>query len=105
MAVNDSEKLETLFNLIREVKPSLGSSPIKLEDSLVEDLGLDSLDTLQLVRKVRRIFGASFDPQAWGANRLQHKYSVRSLLDATDGVQAVERQQVLSSNESSLQQK
>jgi acyl carrier protein len=87
MPVAESEKLETLVNLIREVKPSLGGTPIKLEDSLVEDLGLDSLDILQLARKVRRIFGAGFDPQAWAANRRQHKYSVASLLSPTEATE------------------
>lgn len=87
MPVAESEKLEALVNLIREVKPSLGSTPIKPEDSLVEDLGLDSLDILQLARKVRRIFGAGFDPQAWAANRRRHKYSVGSLLVPTEAAQ------------------
>jgi len=98
MNMDDSEKQETLFNLIREVKPSLKGCPVKLEDSLVDNLGLDSLDIMQLARKVRRIFGDSFDPQAWGANRLEHKYSVASLLYPTGPAPAVERQQALESS-------
>src|SRR2546423_24747 len=83
MPVNQSEKLKALVDLIREVKPSVGDSTIKLDDSLVEDLGLDSLDIMQLARKVRRVLGPEFNPQAWAANHREHNYSVRSLVDAT----------------------
>jgi acyl carrier protein len=102
MPVNESDNLKTLLNLIKEVKPSLGSSAIKLEDSLVENLGLDSLDIMQLARKVRRNVGATFDPQAWAANHEAHKYSVRSLLDAMAGAPAVEGKKGLSSDQQNL---
>jgi acyl carrier protein len=89
MPEEKSDKLQMLTELIKEVKPSLGNTIIKLGDSLVEDLGLDSLDITQLARKVRRIFSADFDPQAWVANRSAHKFSVSSLLEAaTAGLEA-----------------
>lgn len=86
MAFNNSEKFDKLVGIIREVKPSLVDRTIGLEDSLVEQLGLDSLDITQLARKVRRVFGGNIEPQAWAANHQEHKYSVKSLLDAAVGV-------------------
>lgn len=80
--VANNEELEKLVEIIREVKPSLVGQPVRLEDLLVENLALDSLDITQLARKVRRVFGNSFDPQGWAALHEQHKYSVKSLLDA-----------------------
>lgn len=88
MSVNGGEDLEKLVGIIREVKPSLGSRPVHLEDSLVDNLGLDSLDITQLARKVRRAFGNGFDPQGWAGRHLEHKYSVKSLLDAAVQVPA-----------------
>src|SRR3954470_2864850 len=82
MAVAEFANLDTLVNLIRAVKPSLADSPIHLDDSLVDTLGLDSLDIMQLARKARRTFGPGFDAQAWAANNAAHRYLVRSLLDA-----------------------
>jgi acyl carrier protein len=82
MQTNQSQNLEILTDLIRDVKPSLADSKIGPDDSLVENLGLDSLDVVQLARKLRRIIGASFDPQLWTTNHLIHKYSVSSLLEA-----------------------
>ena len=85
MPVDGSDNLRMLVNLIKEVKPSLGDSAIKTEDSLVENLGLDSLDIMQLARKVRRSIGPAFDPQTWVASHEAHKYSVQSLLNAMAG--------------------
>jgi acyl carrier protein len=90
MPVTENQHLETLLNLIRDVKPSLVSTPIKLDDSLVENLGLDSLDITQLARKARRVFGHPFDPQAWVAGHGEHNYSVKSLLQATGVAVALE---------------
>jgi len=91
MPAQGDTKVAVLDRLIREVKPSLGDTPIRAEDSLVEQLGLDSLDTMQLARKVRRTFGPVFDPQAWAANHPTHHYSVTSLLEAIGDAVAVER--------------
>jgi acyl carrier protein len=82
------DHFKLLVSLIRDVKPSLGSTPIKLEDSLVENLGLDSLDIMQLARKIRRNVGPTFDPQVWAANHLIHKYAIKSLVDAMGGAVA-----------------
>ena len=90
MPVTEAQHLEQLLTLIRDVKPSLASSPIRLEDSLVDNLGLDSLDITQLARKVRRVFGPSFDPQAWATGYNQHKLSVGSLQQATGAAVVVE---------------
>ncbi len=102
MPVDESENLRVLVNLIKEVKPSLGDSAIKTEDSLVENLGLDSLDIMQLARKVRRSAGPAFDPQAWAANHEVHKYSVQSLLDAMAGTPAAMAKKGLSSDQKGL---
>ncbi|GLQ87932.1 acyl carrier protein [Dyella flagellata] len=62
--VNDVEQLKSLVALIKEVKPGLDETDINPEDSLVDQLGLDSLDILQLSRKINRQLGA-FDIDAW----------------------------------------
>ncbi|MDB5203948.1 MAG: hypothetical protein JWQ27_3357 [Ferruginibacter sp.] len=77
----NGENFEMLESMIRDVKPSLGETPINLTDSMVENLGLDSLDILQLVRKVRRQY-PGLDSQAWTASQPSHKFSVGSLVDA-----------------------
>jgi len=78
------DHFKLLVSLIRDVKPSLGSIPIKLEDSLVENLGLDSLDIMQLARKIRRVC-PTFDPLAWIEYHQIHKYAIKSLVDAMGG--------------------
>ena len=72
---------ERLLELIREVKPSLRGEPIGLQDCLINDLGLDSLDVLQLSRKVVRTLDGGFDLEAWEEARPDHRRSVQSLLD------------------------
>ena len=79
---SESDNLNTLIGLIRDVKPSLANAPITPDDLLVETLGLDSLDVVQLSRKVRRHTGPWFEPQTWMGHHLEHKYSIRSLLAA-----------------------
>lgn len=82
-SLGQQEKLELLIGLIKEVKPSLVDAVIKPEDTLTETLGLDSLDILQLVRKLRRaIGGAEFDLDSWSANKATHRGSIQSVLDA-----------------------
>src|SRR5882757_404388 len=49
--------LDELVELLRDIKPGLGDTPIEPGQSVVEDLGLDSLDLLQLSRKITRQFG------------------------------------------------
>jgi len=81
MSIDTVDKQQKLFDLIRDVKPSLKDHPISLEDSLVENLGLDSLDIMQLARKIRRVFGNGFDPQQWVAKNREHRYLVGSILE------------------------
>lgn len=57
MDINVSEKFAVLVSLIKEVKPGIGDADIKVEHRLIDDLGLDSLDVLQLVRRVNREIG------------------------------------------------
>jgi acyl carrier protein len=102
MLVNESDNLKTLLALIRDVKPSLGDSEIKLDDSLVETLGLDSLDIMQLARKIRRSVGPVFDPQRWAAGHQAHKFSVRFLLEAMAGAPAGEDIRRLPSDQQTL---
>jgi acyl carrier protein len=81
MSQQQHEKLEILTRLIKEVKPSLAHAAISPLDSLTDTLGLDSLDVLQLVRKIRRATGQDFDLDAWSAEQASHKDSVQSVLD------------------------
>lgn len=56
---------ETLREIVVAVKPSAGSDEIKPTDSLIDDLGLDSLDMLQLQRKVQRAAKVVFVLELW----------------------------------------
>ena len=59
--------IDQLINLIRDVKPSLQGQTLSPEDSLVDDLGLDSLDLLQLGRRIQRAAGVPFVHEDWAA--------------------------------------
>jgi len=87
--VASEDQFKLLVSMIRDVKPSLGRVPIKLEDSLVENLGLDSLDIMQLARKIRRVC-PTFDPLAWTGYHAIHKYAIKSLVDAMGGTGALD---------------
>ncbi|MFI1393346.1 acyl carrier protein [Streptomyces sp. NPDC020681] len=80
MADIAADKFDALVVLIRGVKPSLNDTQIKPEHSIVEDLGLDSLDILQLSRKVNRDLGGSFDLEEWESESDTHHRSVESIL-------------------------
>jgi acyl carrier protein len=84
MSLPITQQFSTLTALIREVKPGLGDLRIEAEHSLVEHLGLDSLDILQLARKVNRQIGG-FDLDAWNAG----KRTVQSILDQVNGATEV----------------
>jgi acyl carrier protein len=75
----------SLIGLIKEVKPSVADIDIRLEDSLTETLGLDSLDVLQLLRKARRVINSKFDQTEWLSNATTHRCTVQSLADALRG--------------------
>jgi acyl carrier protein len=83
MSLPTTQQLSTLTSLIREVKPGLGDLAIEGQHSLVEHLGLDSLDILQLARKVNRQIGA-FDLDSWNAGQR----TVQSILDQVNGAAA-----------------
>jgi acyl carrier protein len=77
-----ADKLVLLIGLIKEVKPSLVDANITPTDTLTESLGLDSLDILQLIRKLRRASGGDLDMDSWTANKAKHRGSIQSILDA-----------------------
>jgi acyl carrier protein len=57
--------LESLRALLVKVKPSLATETIAPGTALVADLGLDSLDLLQLGRHVQRTTGKAFVMDDW----------------------------------------
>lgn len=83
MSTQNIAALNELVKLIYEVKPGLAGAEVRSEDSLVDGLGLDSLDILQLSRKVNRDLGP-FDLEAWTDTADQHGRTVGSVLDAVE---------------------
>ena len=83
MSVQSTAALDELVQLIYEVKPGLAGTEVRSGDSLVDVLGLDSLDILQLSRKVNRDIG-TFDFDEWAENAKQHGRTVGSILDAVE---------------------
>lgn len=80
--VANPEKFHILIELLKDVKLSLVDATINIDDSVTETLGLDSLDILQLARKIRRRLGGEFDVDAWVENNATHGGSVKSILEA-----------------------
>ncbi|MFJ1704275.1 phosphopantetheine-binding protein [Kitasatospora sp. NPDC088346] len=80
MTDTSSSNFEILVELIKDVKPGLGDRVVEPADSVVEELGLDSLDLLQLSRKITRRLGADFDLDAWNEGAEKHNRSVESIL-------------------------
>ncbi len=78
----EQDVFSRLVVIIKEVKPSLADATIKPQDTLTDTLGLDSLDILQLVRKIRRNIGSDFDLDSWSANKAVHRGSLQSIVDA-----------------------
>jgi acyl carrier protein len=72
--------LDALINLIKEVQPSLRDTTITGADSVVDDLAIDSLDLLQLSRRISRDYELDLDLDAWNAGADEHQRSVSSLL-------------------------
>jgi acyl carrier protein len=60
-------EFEKLVSLLQEVKPSLQGRTLAPENSIVDELGLDSLDLLQLGRRIQRASGVSFVQEEWAA--------------------------------------
>jgi acyl carrier protein len=81
--------LEELSRIVYEVKPSLAGQTLTLNDSLPYDLGLDSLDLLQLGRRVQRVSGTSFLAQDWMAAeqaRPGKQFTIDSMLKAVNSL-------------------
>lgn len=77
-------RFETLVALLCQVKPSLVASELSSHDRLIDDLGLDSLDLLQLARKITRQLKDDFDLDTWGERDPVQRATVGSLLDYLD---------------------
>lgn len=75
-------RFDLLVSLIREVKPSLTDVEILPDKSVVDDLGLDSLDLLQLSRRISRQIGQELDLDSWSEGAETHHMSVQSILDS-----------------------
>jgi len=88
MQAHTNGHFDALVELIKDVKPGLADSAIEPDQSVVEDLGLDSLDILQLSRKIRRALDPDFDLDAWNEGARRHRRSVGSLLESIDSVAA-----------------
>lgn len=81
MQPSADHNFSALVELLKEVKPGIGDRDIKPSDSVVDDLGLDSLDILQLSRKITRRIGG-FDLDEWSQQADEHNRSVESLLSS-----------------------
>jgi acyl carrier protein len=82
MTTASSATLDEIIDLIKDVKPGLADQTVEPGQSVVEDLGLDSLDLLQLSRRINRQFGVDFDLDSWNADADQHHRSVDSIVAA-----------------------
>ena len=56
-----------------------------MSDSVIEDLGLDSLDVLQLTRKINRITKNKLDLEAWSTGAATHRSSIQSVIEHIGG--------------------
>ncbi len=76
-----NDPLDVLIDLIKKVQPALKDTTITRDQSVVEDLGLDSLDLVQLARRIGRDMGCDFDLDAWNDDAQVHRRSVGSIVD------------------------
>jgi acyl carrier protein len=79
--MSEALTLDAVIALLREVQPGLEGQEITAEMSIVDDLGLDSLDMLQLSRRISRDYDLDLDLDAWSDRADEHKNTVGSLLD------------------------
>ncbi|MFD3590111.1 phosphopantetheine-binding protein [Streptomyces sp. NPDC058683] len=86
MTTASNATLDEIIELLKEVKPGIADQTVEAGQSVVEDLGLDSLDLLQLARRINRHFGAEFDLDAWNADADTHQRSVASIAAAVSAV-------------------
>lgn len=57
--------IDDVIAIIREVRDDLADQPITPESRPVEDLGLDSLDLIQLARRLRRHHDTELLMEQW----------------------------------------
>lgn len=57
--------LDEVVALIRDVREDLADEPVTAESAPVADLGLDSLDLIQVARLLRKRHGVELDLEAW----------------------------------------
>lgn len=88
MSTGDESRFQALTELICQVKPSLSADQVTSEARLIDDLGLDSLDLLQLSRKIARTLGIDFDLDTWDEGRATHRGTVQSVRDQLGAVEA-----------------
>ena len=74
---------DQLVTLIQDVKPSLEGTVLSPDNSLVDDLGLDSLDLLQLGRRIQRAAGVPFVHEDWAAAEREFHLALEQ--DPNDG--------------------
>lgn len=79
MLVAKTDALEKLAQLIHASKEGVSEADVTPEKSLVNDFGFDSLDTLQLSRKITRVFGDHFELDTWAQR--EDSGTVQSIID------------------------
>ncbi|MED7954393.1 MULTISPECIES: phosphopantetheine-binding protein [unclassified Streptomyces] len=89
MSPTENADFNVLVELLKDVKSGLEDQPITQADSVVEDLGLDSLDLLQLARKINRRLGVDFDLDSWNETAAEHRRTVGSILAVVEAAQRV----------------
>ncbi|MFE6746632.1 phosphopantetheine-binding protein [Kitasatospora purpeofusca] len=89
MSPTENADFNVLVELLKDVKSGLEGQSVTPDDSVVEDLGLDSLDLLQLARKINRRLGVDFDLDRWNETAAEHRRTVGSILAAVAAAQRV----------------
>ncbi|MEU1132331.1 acyl carrier protein [Streptomyces sp. NPDC005900] len=79
--MSDSASIALVVELIKQVKPGLADYAVSSEDS-VDDLGLDSLDVLQLARKLNKASASGFDLDEWAKSMAGERRTVGSVAAA-----------------------
>lgn len=57
--------VDDVVELLREMRPDLADEPVTAQSSPENDLGLDSLDLIQLSRLLRKRHGVQLDLESW----------------------------------------
>jgi acyl carrier protein len=82
MPEHANDPFDALVDLVKQVQPALQGTTITRDQSVIDDLGLDSLDLVQLARRIGRDLGCDFDLDAWNSEAEVHGRSVGSIVDA-----------------------